>query len=149
MATTPCIPAPPVPPAVPTILAAPFLAAVLRPRAGPVPVAVPRPAVRVGLASWLVLDVSVAVPVPGTAAWPAFAVPVPRWPCCWIPAVAAAVVALPPMAPSPVAALSEAGLVALSNSPLLTKPVTPWAPSGPVMVCALTERLGLESPPIV
>ena len=136
----------------------------LRPRTGAVTVAVPRRAVGLGLASWLVLDVSVAVPVPGTAAWPAFAVPVPRWLCRWIPAVTAGPVVPSPVVPSPVAlapiaspavalpavtALSEAGLVTLSNSPLLTKPVTPWAPSGPAKVCALTERLGLESPPIV
>ena len=40
-------------------------------------------------------------------------------------------------------------LTALSSWPLLTKPVTPCAASEPVNVCALTDRFGAESPPIV
>ena len=74
MATVRCMPVLPVPLAVPTILAVPFPAAAPFPAAVPrargvlCMVAVPSPAVR------LPLDVSPAVPVPGTAAWPVLAV---------------------------------------------------------------------------
>src|SRR5579862_8209040 len=49
------------------------------------------------------------------------------------------------------AALVPPGVaVALPSScPLLTKPVTPCSPSGPSYWCALTDRFGSESPPIV
>ena len=87
MATVLCMPALPVPPAVPTILAVPFLAAVPRTRAGPGTVAVPRPAVRPAPAIWLLLDVSTAVWVPGTAASPALAVAASGWPGSGILAV--------------------------------------------------------------
>jgi hypothetical protein len=117
-------------------------------------VAVPRPAAR------FALDVSPVVPIPGTAAWPALAVTAAGWPCPFaVPLAAVLPFAVLPFAVLPFAVLPfavlpfavppGAGLVAPSNSPLLTKPATPWAPSGPVNVCALTERLGLESPPIV
>src|SRR6266700_3610508 len=108
---------------VPTLPARPAVPAIL---------AVPFPAARPALAVRLLLDVSAAVPVPGTAAPPAFADAEP-------PASAEPPAGLPP----------AAWLTALSSSPLLTKPVTPWPASGPVNVCALTERFGLESPPIV
>ena len=98
MVTTLCMPALPAPPTVPTILAVPFLAAV-------------------SLAVMGALDVSPAVCVPGTAAWPALAVPASDWP--WIPAIWA------PVAEPPVAVPPSAGLTALTNSPLLTKPATP------------------------
>ena len=100
MATVLCMPALPVPPDVPTILAVPFLAAVPRTRAGPGRVAVPRPAVRPTPAIWLLLDVSTAVWVPGTAASPALAVAASGWPGSGILAVSAAV-ALPPAAVRP------------------------------------------------
>src|SRR5215467_14040018 len=35
------------------------------------------------------------------------------------------------------------------SAPLLTKPRTPWPASGPGYSCALTEKLGRESPPMV
>ena len=60
MATVLCMPVLPVPPTVPTILAVLFLAAV--------PVVV-----------WRALDVSPAVCVPGTAAWPTLAVTASGW----------------------------------------------------------------------
>ena len=41
-----------------------------------------------------------------------------------------------------------AGLSGLSG-PLLTKPATPSLASGPLYSCALTEKFGSESPPIV
>jgi hypothetical protein len=98
---------------------------------------VPRPPPFPAVAS--AIDVSV---VPGTAAPPAPACPWPRNPavstCADPPAAAAA----------PVAELPS-WLAALGRWPLLTKPFTPCAASEPVNVCALTERFGAESPPIV
>ena len=139
MGTMLAVPTGPAPPAVPAILAVPFFPVALRP--------------------W-VLAVSVAVRVPGIAAPPALAVTAPAWPCPRIPAVSAcaaapASAAAPACAEAPACAVAPAAwpplaaLTALSNSPLLTNPVTPWAPSEPVKVCALTERLGIESPPTV
>ena len=42
-----------------------------------------------------------------------------------------------------------AGVPSRPSDPLLTNPTTPWPASGSAYWCALTEKLGSESPPIV
>ena len=121
--TMPCVPGLPARPAVPTILVVPSLAAA------------PWPAPC--QAAWLLTD---AIAVPGTAAAPG-----PAWTWARIPAVSAS--AEPPAWEPSDGPLPE--VTALSSWPLLTKPVTPCAASEPVNVCALTDRFGAESPPIV
>ena len=133
-ATMLCVPRLPAWPAVPTILVVPFLTV------APWPWAVPRPPPFPAVPP--VTDVSV---VPGTAAPP---VPTDPWPRNPAVAASAAPPALPAAAVSP-ASEPPCWLTALSNWPLLTKPFTPCAASEPVNVCALTERFGAESPPIV
>ena len=139
----------PVPPAVPTILAVPFLAAVPRPRAVPGAVAVPRPGVRPALAIWLARRQCSRL-VPGTAASPTLAVTAPtgpapgsrpfrrRWPSRqpW---------SRPRTAIPPLLAYRFAGLTSLSNSPLLTKPVTPWAASGAGERVRVDRKVGTRS----
>ena len=45
--------------------------------------------------------------------------------------------------------VAAAAVLSAPGDPLLTNPTTPWAASGAAYSCALTEKLGSESPPIV
>src|SRR5205823_5834951 len=59
-----------------------------------------------------------------------------------------AALARSPCLPPPPAWACPAGAFDMPT-PLSTKPATPWSCSGSAYSCALTERLGSESPPIV
>jgi hypothetical protein len=74
--------------------------------------------------------------MPGTFACPCSA-------CPWAASVA------PPRAADWLCAWPEVWLTALSRTPLFTNPVTPCAASGLSYWCALTDRFGIESPPMV
>src|SRR6185437_5552871 len=51
--------------------------------------------------------------------------------------------------PAPLPAAGACAPLLAAGAPLLTNPITPWAGSGPLNSCALTEKFGSESPPMV